>query len=310
MQPKFVRYHPVVRRSDREKMMFVLAAVVALALLSAMVLVLNSRTEANAPITQRQSPVEPIRPAIGTVTLWAPDSSVAPGTKLSNVKFKEVYWPRNNVPEGAIRDLAEVRELYAKSVLAANMPLNRNSLSSSPSDAPLPVSKGRRAISIEVDATSGLEGHALPGSRVDVLLTFVKDSNKTTKIIVQNAKVLSYGGSVESDPMLVAANAVRSVTARRTPSSTITLEVLPSDALKIQNARSMGRLGLMMRSLDDTNAAEITEIGEMDVSGDKQVKRVPTTEANCTKGSVRIDGREFSVGCDGRVSEILNPNEP
>jgi pilus assembly protein CpaB len=308
MGQRFVRYHPALRKTDRERMMFVFAALVTVTLLCAMILVLNNRSEASLPKSPPQLPVEPVRPAIGTVTLFAPDANIPAGTKLSNIVLKEVFWPRNQVPEGAIRDIAEVKALYAKTSLPSGFPLLRSNLTSQPSEGPLPVRPGHRAISIEVDATSGVEGFALPGTRVDVLLTFIKDQIKTTKIIVQNARVLSYGGASQIEEL--SANAANKLPfQRRVASSTITLEVPPGDALKIQNSRSIGRLGLMLRPLEDSGATDVLSIDENGIYGDKNVKTAKD-ENRCSKGSVRIGGREYSVGCDGNITQVIDPNEP
>ena len=142
-----------------------------------------------------------------------------------------------------------------------------------------------------------------------MLLTYVKDGAKTTTIIVQNARVLSYGGSVDAEPAQQTQVAGRNYS-RRQPSTTITLETLPADALKIQTATSMGKLGLMMRSQEETNAApEATEMNENGVSGDRALKRV-REDNRCSKGSIKVSGKEFSVGCDGKIAEVIDPTEP
>jgi len=110
----------------------------------------------------------------------------------------------------------------------------------------LPVTEGFRAVSFEVDAASSIEGHALPGSRVDVFLTYIDtDKDLKSKLLIQNAKVLSYGGSTQT----LASMTLEHV---RTPQKSITIEVETSDALAIVTATKMGKLNLALRSPEDT----------------------------------------------------------
>ena len=213
------------RRSERERLFFFLAAGLAFSLLIISLVVLNFRTEAVAKSDLVPTAQNPLPRSLGTVTLYAPERQVHQGSKLSEVKFKEVYWPHDQVPEGAIRDLAEVKNMYAVETLRALLPIQRGMLSSEPVQASLPVTTGNRAIAIQLDAYSAVEGHIRPGSRVDVTLTHYEQGDLTTKVIVQNARVLSYGGMVKNEQVLN--NAPRRVM------NSATLDVSPEDALTI-----------------------------------------------------------------------------
>lgn len=302
MGTKFVKYNPILRRNERDRLMLVGAAGLALALLVVILAILNYRTDATAiEVAPIRADLSPVPAAIGTVTLLAPEAAVSAGTKLSNVALKEVYWPRNNVPAGAIRDIADVKNVYAKTNLPAGLPLTRENLSNQASQGSFALAKGHRAISIEGDSTSIVEGHVLPGSRVDVILTYVKAGVKTSKIIVENAKVLSLGGRTQGleDP-------TRGVIVPS--SSTVTLDVVSRDALKIQTAKSMGRISLMMRSLDDGIGSEVTEYEEFEVSGTARNRH----QGNLSKsiGSVKFAGKEFMVTDDGGIKQIISADEP
>lgn len=306
MSTRFVKQHPLVRRSEKERMMVLGAVGLTFTLILLMVILLHNRSDASVRNDARQAQVDQVRPAIGSVALMVPSRDIPAGTKLSPDAFKEAVWPRNHVPEGAVRDVATLVGMYSKSSLVSGQPVLRAALSSQPTSGPLPVTPGFRAVTIEVDATSSLEGHALPGSRVDVLLTFVKENEKTTKVIVQNARILSAGGQSDKDME----NLPPAMRRQRVQNSTVTLEVLPTDALKIQTAKSMGKLGLMMRSQDDNVAPEVTEINERNVGDGSAARAQPNLRQNCSRGSVRMEGREYAIGCDGSLSMVVNPNEP
>lgn len=107
----------------------------------------------------------------------------------------------------------------------------------------LEVKSGKRAVSINVDARTGLEGHAKPGSLVDVALTWVNaDGELKSCIIGQKARVLSYGGKTDITVQTGGAPRVE---------QTITLEVEPEEALKVITAKELGLLSLLMRDPGD-----------------------------------------------------------
>lgn len=307
IQRSFVRPHPLVRRNERERLMVLGAAGMTLALIVLMVVVLNSRSEASLKPEMVQPAADPARLTIGTVTLYVPERDVPVGTKLSAVKFKEVYWPRNNVPPGAIRDLAMLQSMYAKAALSADVPVVQTNLSSKPTEGPLMVTAGYRAISVEIDDVSGVDMLVQPGTRVDVMLTFTQEQQKVTRIIVQNARVLSFAGTTERDIENSAPASWRNQ--RRSQRSTVTLEVLPTDALKIQNARNMGKLALMMRPMEDSSSPDVTEVDGRMVAGLERPVAQPARNA-CNKGTVRMAGQEYTVNCDGTIAKVINPNEP
>jgi pilus assembly protein CpaB len=305
MSTKFGRYYPALgkKNNDRERLLFVAAAGLAFSLLVVLFIVFSfgsssESKEASVPVNNS------ITSAIGTVTLLTPDRIIRAGTKLSEISFKEVYWPRNQVPDGAVRDIDEMKELFAKVDLQPGVPVQRSQLATEAVQTTLPVTPGNRAVAFEVDATAGIEGHVLPGTRVDVVLTYYEQGNLISKVIVQNARVLSYGGDFTPvEKRSVVANSVRQT------SRTITLDVAPKDALQITTARQLGRLSLIMRSAEDQKGIDKTDFSqdEIDKSGRAREQR---TTGNCMKGTARMGDREYLVGCDGSLSEVLNPNEP
>lgn len=305
MSTKFGRYYPALggKTNERERLLFIAAAGLAFSLLVVLFVVFSfgskSESEKVAATNTNSIPA-----AIGTVSLLTPDRMVRAGTRLSEVQFKEVYWPRNQVPDGAVRDINEMKELFARVDLQPGVPVQRSQLARESIQTTLPVSPGNRAVSFEVDATAGIEGHALPGTRVDVVLTFYENGNLVSKVIVQNARVLSYGG----DFTPIDKRAI-SVGAPRSTSRTITLDVSPKDALSLTTAKQLGRLSLIMRSSEDDKGLEKTEWDAAKFNdGVKGQER--NRSGSCTKGTVRMGGKEYIVACDGSISELMNPDEP
>ena len=110
------------------------------------------------------------------------------------------------------------------------------------------LEEGKRAVSVPVDATTGIAGFVFPGDWVDVLLTFrtsVKDESDEGKsetrffseTLLTNVRVLAIDQRVES------------VDGAAQVAKTATLEVTGKQAEKIAIAMSIGNLSLSLRSL-------------------------------------------------------------
>ena len=108
MCANFHGQEPSARKvSQRHRLMFLIMTGLVCSI-SILLFVFNMRAKANSVIAcMAAEPVE-------TVTLYAPDKLICSGSKLSDYRFKDVYWPRNSVPEGAVCDLAELKGMFAK----------------------------------------------------------------------------------------------------------------------------------------------------------------------------------------------------
>lgn len=125
------------------------------------------------------------------------------------------------------------------------------------------LEEGKRAVSVPVDATTGIAGFVFPGDWVDVLLTFrtsVKDESE------ENSSETRYFSETLLTEVRVLAidQKVESVDGAAQVAKTATLEVTAKQAEKIAIAMSIGSLSLSLRSLVKERpaggAAEMAEI--------------------------------------------------
>lgn len=296
----------VKARIQRERLLYIGGGALVFALVLMGVLIFYAKSSVQA--VQQQANVQPISESVfGRVVLVAPTSPVPEGAKLDQVQVKELQWPRNEVPEGAIRDLGELSGMYAKVGLPANQPILRANLSSSP-----PVNviagllpPGHRAISIEVDATSSVEGWATPGAHVDLHVTYYDQTEKTqiTRVAVEDAVVLSYDGQMQ--------RTVSSTEAKPQSASTVTLAVSAKDALKVQTAKAMGRISLVLRNTEDASSiGGDDKFSGLDFVQPEDKKSVsPSTPKGFVSFSNK-DGKrsEFQLYEDGGWAKIENPD--
>lgn len=248
MNSRFGGMVPAHAKTQRDRLLYVGGGTLTFALLVIGILLLYSHkpVEAVQQVKAQQQNISDV--AFGTVVLIAPSAPVPKGAKLSQVPLREMHWPRNEVPEGAVRDIDSIRDMYAKVGLPANQPVLRANLSAAPlvNGVAELIPPGHRAITIEVDSEAGVEGWATPGAHVDVLLTYrdPEDNLNKTRVAVEDAVVLSYNGRTQkaqdqADVAKVAAT------------STVTLAVTAEDSLKMPTARAMGRISLVLRNTND-----------------------------------------------------------
>jgi len=117
---------------------------------------------------------------------------------------------------------------------------------------PAVLTPGFRAVTVSVNILSGSAGLIYPGDHVDLILAqSFHDANiplgrrNVSENIAQNLRILAIdhytqGGTIanNNEPQL------------RNSARTVTLEASPEVSLKIQNAADLGKLSLILRSLD------------------------------------------------------------
>ena len=165
---------------------------------------------------------------------------------ITSKHVKVLPWPRQAVPTGAIRRLADAEGRVVRSSIVAGEPLLEGKLAPQLSGAggimPMLVPEGQRAVTIKVDDAVREAGFVLPNSRVDVFVSMAKaaaSQERVAKMILQDVAVLAAGQAVEMRD-----NRPVSVT-------TVTLALTPDQAERLALAQNEGKLTIGMRNLRD-----------------------------------------------------------
>jgi pilus assembly protein CpaB len=162
----------------------------------------------------------------------------------------------------------EVYGAALRSSIVADEPIDRNAIVK-PGDRDflqVVLSPQARAIAIPVATGGASTGILYPGDRVDVILTqtFKNDPPLTRRsvgeTVVQNLRVLAI------DPLEARPNGAANGFGR-----TVTLEVMPDQAEKINVAAELGKLSLTLRSASATNGAAVNPIGLSTTAGIKPI---------------------------------------
>jgi len=199
------------------------------------------------------------------------------GTILQQDSFRYQPWPKELIQE-AYYMKGEGQEPQPGTVvrfaITAGQPITQGALVK-PGDRGFlaaALGPGMRAVTIPVDAKSGVAGFVFPGDRIDLVLTQTVEGGgggpplKTSETFVRNVRVLATDQRTDST--------TKDGKTEVTTFSTVTLESTPRIAEKIALAQSLGQLSISLRSIADNNAELERAIaaGEVSVGDGKDPK--------------------------------------
>jgi pilus assembly protein CpaB len=184
--------------------------------------------------------------ALSGVVVAAVDLPLAAKLKIEDLKV--IDWPAEHIPPGATSDPKELVGRVLISRVLAQQPLVPGMLAAKNAGSGLAalIPSNMRAIAVRVDDVVGVAGFIHADDRVDVLVTMRPmgaGSESTTKVFLQNIKVLAVGQEVDNG----AQNRLHA-----TPATVATLLVTPQDAERLVLAQSEGRIMLTLRSWTDS----------------------------------------------------------
>lgn len=182
------------------------------------------------------------RASVDASTIVVASREIDVGTRLSTDLLTSTDWPRNSIPPGSFDDAKVLSSRVAKVNIARGEPIVETKLAPEGTTGGLSgvISEGKRAITVRVNDVVGVAGFALPGNKVDILVNTKDDNDKPiSKIVLEQILLLAVAqdlGRDETKPKVVNA---------------VTLEVTPEQAEKLDLARSIGTLSLVLRNQID-----------------------------------------------------------
>ena len=170
------------------------------------------------------------------------------GARINPEMVRMVDWPTGAMPPGAFTDVKELDSRVARSSMQRGEPIMESKLAPPGTKGGLSavVAEGKRAITVRVNDVVGVAGFALPGNYVDILVNTQEEGAKNpnrdstiSKIVLERILVLAIAQESNRDdtkPKVVNA---------------VTLEVSPDQAERLDLARSVGSLSLVLRNQVD-----------------------------------------------------------
>jgi pilus assembly protein CpaB len=196
------------------------------------------------------------------------------GTMLTREHVKVVQWPATSRLDGSLSDPRTVVDRGAIMPIAANEPITEGKLAALGAGAGLPptIPPGMRAMSVRVNEVVGVAGFVVPGTRVDVLVTFesrTQASDSVARVVVSNVQVLTAGTRFDQEKARQ--------DNRPIPTSVVTLLVTPEDAQRLALAAAEGRITLILRNPLDNAPTENAGIRAGGLMGQPEPAPVDTT---------------------------------
>jgi pilus assembly protein CpaB len=201
------------------------------------------------------------------------------GSVISDRDVKVVRYS-GDIPEGAYREAKDVVGRGVITSIARNEILLPSKLAADKAGGGLPamIPQGKRAVAVKVNEVIGVAGFALPGTRVDVVVTgSVAQNNNpgdvTATTVLQNVQVLAAGQKLET-------------TADGKPETVqvITLLVTPEEAQKLALASQEGRIQLTLRNPLDEEAPDVHAVRNASIYG----VAAPAPHVRSTKAPVQV----------------------
>lgn len=178
-------------------------------------------------------------------------AAINQGSRLLPASLKLADWPAASVPPGAATDIAALEGRIAKAEILVGEPIIEAKLAPKGTLGGLSsvVAAGKRAMTVRVNDVVGVAGFALPGNYVDILVNLQATGNdlaaspSISKIVLERILVLAVAQESavdDSKPRVVNA---------------VTLELTPEQVEKLDLARSIGELSLVLRNQVDPQPA-------------------------------------------------------
>lgn len=166
------------------------------------------------------------------------------GVTLTAGDIQMIKWPSGAPLDGAFTRKDEVIGRTLLYPLTAGEPLLDRQISALGFNAGLSgkIPEGMRALSLKSDQVVGVAGYLLPGTHVDVLVTFhtPSSSDPITVTVLQDAEILTAGQKMQPDPEGKASTA-----------DVVTILVTPQDAERVVMASAQGTVHFILRNGSD-----------------------------------------------------------
>lgn len=210
------------------------------------------------------------------------------GTQLTPQLLQVVDWPKESVPKGASTDTAQLLEKQGQParVLRVSVvkgePIVESKLAPPGATGGLAsiIGRGKRAMTVSVNEIVGVAGFALPGNYVDILVSTQDEkakeaSKQISKIVLEQVLVLA-----------IAQEAKQGDTKPRVVNA-VTLEVTPEQAERIDLARSVGALTLVLRPQVDKTDVETSGVRKSQLLGKSPIEEAPPAPVAADKPVVQ-----------------------
>ena len=209
------------------------------------------------------------------------------GSKLNPQMLTMVDWPSGSMPQGAFADLKNLEDRVVKTSIQRGEAILNAKLAPVGTQGGLSavITDGKRAMTVRVNDVVGVAGFALPGNYVDVMVNAQQDKEgakineekqQISKTVLEHVLVLAVAqeaGRDDTKPKVVNA---------------VTLELTLEDAEKLDLARNIGTLSLVLRNQADKKSGMTAGITKRQLFGEKEEPAVKVAAVADAKPAARV----------------------
>lgn len=208
---------------------------------------------------------------------------ISPGEAIKPESIQLLSWPGNRPIDGGNTRIADVAGREALFPLAKGEPILERHLSAPGSGMGLAskIPDGMRAVTLRSDEVVGVAGFLIPGSHLDVLVTYHTAStpDPLTATVLQNVVAIAAGHEIQPDPA-----------GKPSDVTIVTLLLTPDDVQRAVLASGQGQIHFVLR-----NGADQTISGSAPVVLSQLAGR-PRLSTHPTRGVVKLAVAEPSIG--------------
>ena len=199
------------------------------------------------------------------------------GQAITAQMLQPVAWPSGSQPVGSFSEASKLEGRVVRTTIYKGEPVLEPKLAPEGTKAGLDsvIKPGHRAITVKVNEVVGVAGFLAPGSFVDLLVNIRDDQDKAiSRVVLERIMVLA-----------VAQEARRPEETKARVVNAVTLEVTPEQAEKIDLARNVGTLSLMLRNQVDTEDTATAGITRKDLFGEETPVAAPAAAPAAQKAA-------------------------
>lgn len=197
------------------------------------------------------------------------------GSRVNPQMLSLVDWPSGSLPPGSFTDAKALEDRVVKVGVLRGEAILEGKLAPVGTQGGLSavIASGKRAMTVRVNDVVGVAGFALPGNYVDVMVNAQQDKSRgeegrqISKTVLEKVLVLAVAQEANRDdtkPKVVSA---------------VTLELSLEDSEKLDLARSVGTLSLVLRNQMDKTTVATAGITKGQLFGEKEILPIATTVA-------------------------------
>jgi pilus assembly protein CpaB len=197
------------------------------------------------------------------------------GSRVNPQMLSLVDWPSGSLPPGSFTDPKSLEDRVVKVGVLRGEAILEGKLAPVGTQGGLSavIASGKRAMTVRVNDVVGVAGFALPGNYVDVMVNAQQDKNRgeegrqISKTVLEKVLVLAVAQEANRDdtkPKVVSA---------------VTLELSLEDSEKLDLARSVGTLSLVLRNQMDKTTVATAGITKGQLFGEKEILPIATAVA-------------------------------